>query len=198
MLLSKATVDHGLGHEIKASDMNYTTQVVWKYSGNNCCTTGPGCHSSVKLNVTLHLLNEQKGTNNTSSYSFFFHNPAVSQDAQNVRNVLNSNPAHLCVSSQDWSTFLKETCTADLKKTTPLGRNSSKWTLFHVTFPQTPLCKDVYWHGDHIQENTGKGLRRCNIQLYRFGPGEFFFFVLFCRVWWLKFGFYCPPRCQIW
>lgn len=115
MLLSTATVDHWLGREIKACDMSYTTQVVWKYSGNNCCTTGPVCHSFVKLNVTLCLLNEQKGTNNTSSYSFFFHNPAVSQDAQNVRNVLNSNPAHLCVSTQDWSTFLKETCTADLK-----------------------------------------------------------------------------------
>lgn len=51
---------HRPGCEIKASDMNYATQVSWKYSGSNCCTTGPVCQGFVKLTIAPHLPNEQK------------------------------------------------------------------------------------------------------------------------------------------
>lgn len=93
--------------------------------------------------------------------------------------------AHLCVSAQDWITFQKELKAAVLSfwGTSPLAPRSSRWPSASLALTGTPWYKDVHWHGDHIQEKAGKeGRRGCNIQNYRFGPGERLFSSSFCSI----------------
>lgn len=70
-------------------------------------------------------------------------------------------------------TSLRGWLVLSLGETGPLAPCPSRWPPASLALTGTLWDKDVRCHGDHIQENTGKeGRRRCNIQKYRFGPGE--------------------------
>lgn len=77
--------------------------------------------------------------------------------------------------AEEWSTFLEELRAAVLSlwETSLFTPCPSRWPPAFLALTGTTWDKDVCCHGNHLQENTGKeGCRRCNIQKYRFGPGE--------------------------
>ncbi len=126
---------------------------------------------------------------------------------QNVRNVLNSNPVLIFVcplrigprsEANSWRSW--EPADLSLWETSPLTPCPSRWPPAFLALTGTTWDKDVCCHGDHIQENTGKeGCRRCNIQKYRFGPGERLFSTcvstFFCLCVMCHFMFVALPTC---
>lgn len=96
--------------------------------------------------------------------------------------------------AEEWNAFLKELRAAVLSlwETSLLTPCPWRWPPAFLALTGTAWDKDVCCHGDHIQENTGKeGSRRCNIQKYKFWPGERLFSTCVRYFFWAMCHFMC-------